>query len=876
LKQSKLPGMGNNGPVDCLGMTFENDDARREHFLGRLKEYLADPEFRKISGFPKATDETILMMSDPPYYTACPNPFWKEMCNYWSSGNTTKRGKSLQGFSFDTSAGKKDLIYQAHGYHTKVPPKAIMPFLLYYTKPGDIVLDGFCGSGMTGVACLMCDTLPSKEKQEMSFSMAKYGAGNVVWGERKCLLSDLSPLATKIANGYNMKWDVDHFKTSATSILDEINADESLGLVNNSGEFWDYIVWSEIFGCESCGYEIPLFLSAYDSTTNKIGPGMICPECGARQKKKHQNRVHETYYDQFLSATRKRPKLIPVRIGKATGKDVWFSEIEGVHASKVMEFAYRDGEEILFPVSKIPFMHMTHERARLDYQGVEYVHDFFLPRQRRILSLLMDSTNKESYQNENQLSWVFEQSIPGLSKLNRHHVIGRANVNQQMNGVFYFPSVIEETSPERNLRGKIDRVSKAMRKINSKGGHFGISTSSCAKLLLDDESVDYIFTDPPFGENIYYSDLNFLMESWHGLITDSEPEAIIDKAKKKGVADYRELMFECFSEYNRVLKKGSWLTIVFSNSHASVWNALTDAIHRSGFIISTVSTMDTGQGSYRQVTSSAVKDNLVINCFKPINDQKALITKEDPKASWIIMDEHLSQLPVWVGNPSVFALNVERTPDRLFDRLLSLYLVAERQIPYSKGEFIQELQNRFVEREGMFFTPNQVPIFERKLLAADRSSGTLPVFMDRRSAIAWLRYELGNKPALLRDLQPRYFAASSSWADKSEPVPELIDLLQDHFVEGENGRWKVPDPKKEAELERARKTRNLKRFNELVASKGRIKEVHADIILVGFAKCFEDNDLETYSSIRNRLPASVLDDEQVSMYKMMLDGRLDD
>ena len=128
----------------------------------------------------------------------------------------------------------------------------------------------------------------------------------------------------------------------------------------------------------------------------------------------------------------------------------------------------------------------------------------------------------------------------------------------------------------------------------------------------------------------------------------------------------------------------------------------------------------------------------------------------------------------------------------------------------------------------------------------------------------------------LQTLRPRYFEAAGSWSDKVEKVPELTDLLQDHFVEGENGRWKVPDPKKEAELERARKTRNLKRFNELVASKGRIKEVHADVILVGFAKCFEDNDLETYSSIRKRLPASVLDDEQVSMYKMMLDGRLDD
>ena len=80
-KQAKLPGMGDDGPVACLGMTFENDDARREHFLERLKEHLTDPEFRKQPGFPTATDEAILLLSDPPYYTACPNPFWNEIAD---------------------------------------------------------------------------------------------------------------------------------------------------------------------------------------------------------------------------------------------------------------------------------------------------------------------------------------------------------------------------------------------------------------------------------------------------------------------------------------------------------------------------------------------------------------------------------------------------------------------------------------------------------------------------------------------------------------------------------------------------------------------------------------------------------------------------
>ena len=64
--------------MECLGLTFENDQARREHFLALLKEKLQDPEFRKIPGFPQGSDEAILRMSDPPYYTACPNPFLED------------------------------------------------------------------------------------------------------------------------------------------------------------------------------------------------------------------------------------------------------------------------------------------------------------------------------------------------------------------------------------------------------------------------------------------------------------------------------------------------------------------------------------------------------------------------------------------------------------------------------------------------------------------------------------------------------------------------------------------------------------------------------------------------------------------------------
>ncbi len=144
------------GPVECLGMTFSNDEGRRKHFLGILREKLKDPEFRKIEGFPIGADEDILALSDPPYYTACPNPFIADFIKHYGKPYDPKVPYSREPFAADVSEGKNDPIYNAHSYHTKVPHKAIMRYILHYTVPGDVVFDGFCGTGMTGVAASLC------------------------------------------------------------------------------------------------------------------------------------------------------------------------------------------------------------------------------------------------------------------------------------------------------------------------------------------------------------------------------------------------------------------------------------------------------------------------------------------------------------------------------------------------------------------------------------------------------------------------------------------------------------------------------------------------------------------------------------------------
>ena len=142
--------------------------------MERRKLTAADiDKVRGIEGFPIGSDEDIIALSDAPFYTACPNPFIEEFIRE----NGTPYDEATddyhrEPFAADVSEGKADPIYNAYSYHTKVPHKAIMRYLLHYTNPGDIVLDGFCGSGMTGVAAQLCgaNNLPYQAELEKTIA----------------------------------------------------------------------------------------------------------------------------------------------------------------------------------------------------------------------------------------------------------------------------------------------------------------------------------------------------------------------------------------------------------------------------------------------------------------------------------------------------------------------------------------------------------------------------------------------------------------------------------------------------------------------------------------------------------------------------------
>ena len=231
---------------------------------------------------------------------------------------------SREPFAADVSEGKNNAIYNAHSYHTKVPHRAIMRYILHYTQPGDVVFDGFCGTGMTGVAAQLCgDTeelaalgLISKEDGTL------VGAENAPMGKRgsrQAILNDLSPAATLIAAGYNLTTSPAAFQQHASALLDKFN--DTYGWMYQttdpkSGETCniDFTVWSEVFSCPVCSGELEFWDLAYDEETGSVDEKLTCPHCSSELTKRDLIRRTTKYFDKAVGATRTKQVLKPVEI----------------------------------------------------------------------------------------------------------------------------------------------------------------------------------------------------------------------------------------------------------------------------------------------------------------------------------------------------------------------------------------------------------------------------------------------------------------------------------------------------------------------------------------------------------------------------------
>jgi DNA modification methylase len=888
--------------VECLGITFESEDARRQHFVEKLREKLKDAEFRNRPDFPVGNDEDILRLSDPPYYTPCPNPFLEDFVRQCGRPYDPHETYHREPFAVDVSEGKTDPLYKAHGYHTKVPHLAIVPSILHYTRPGDIVLDGFCGSGMTGVAAQWCGTAPPEYRKKIEAQWEKEGRGKLEWGIRRVILGDLSPAATFIAANYNIPLNVEAFATAARRLLNKVEKEigwmyETLHTDGKTKGRINYTVWSEVFTCPECSGEIVFVREALDEDTQRVKDEFPCPGCGASVTKTRLERLYVSHYDRTLGKTVKAPKRVPVLIEYAVGKTKHEKNPDQKDLATLRRIEELDPPTGV-PSAEIPYMHMTHERARMDVAGVTHLHHFFLPRAAHALAAIWRrACEQDDPRTRNMLLFFVEQAIWGMSVLNRYGPLHFSQVNRYLTGVYYVASQHSECSPWYILEGKLDRLKKAFEPMPSTSGAAMLTTGDCGRIPFHDNSVDYVFTDPPFGENIYYADLNYLVESWHRVLTRAEPEAIVDQAKKKELLDYQHLMQRCFEEYRRVLKPGRWMTVVFHNSKNAVWNAIQEAMLAAGFTVADVRTLDKKQGSYRQVTSTAVKQDLVISAYKPNYglEERFKLEAGTEEGVWDFVRTHLRQLPVFVSRDGRAEAIAERQNYLLFDRMVAFHVQRGVTVPVSAGEFYEGLSQRLSERDGMYFLPEQVAEYDKRRMTVKEVLQLELFVKDEGSAILWLKQRLMRKPQTFQEIHPQFTKELGGW-EKHEKSLELYELLEQNFLrfdgEGEvpsqihsylssnfqglrglakddpalrtkaKDRWYVPDPRKAGDLEKLRERTLLREFEEYRdTGQKKLKVFRIEAVRAGFKKAWQERDYATIITVARKIPENVLQED---------------
>lgn len=865
-------------------------DAEREEYLARLREYLKDPAFRAIEGFPIGEDEDILALSDPPWYTACPNPFLPEIIEQWRKERDEIReelglptgddeGYHREPYASDVSEGKTDPVYKAHSYHTKVPHKAIMRYILHYTDPGDVVMDTFCGSGMTGVAAQLCGDKAAV--QDLGYRVDNDG---VVWngdewfsrlGARKTALNDLSPAATFIAYNYNTPVDAREFQRETRRVLRSMTQSAAAMY-----ETWhphcdapervlgriDYTVWSEVFHCPECASEIEYLAQSLDIETGRIAKEFPCPACSTLLKKRDLVRIYESEFDSVLGKTTRVPKRIPFLIRYRLGRSKYDKRPDRHDLEVIEELASKpiaDG----VPTDELPFMHMTHQRASMSAQGVTHLHHFFFPRARQVLGYLWGyAMSLRDRRLRSMLLFTIEQAIWTMSIMDAYRPTGFSQVSQYMKGIYYVPSQISEVSPWYVLGGKIKRLLRLFPSLHMSQQNTVITTQSSTDLGSSAPSVDYIFTDPPFGENIYYADLNYVVESWHRVWTQSDPEAIIDRAKKKTLRDYQRLMRQSFVSYYSRLRPGRWMTVEFHNSHNSVWNAIQEAMQSAGFVVADVRTLDKKAGSYRQVTaSSAAKQDLVISAYKPTDEAESVFRTQagTPEGAWAFVRQHLAQVPVVAQEGGIIESIAERQDYLLYDRMVAYHLTRNATVPLSASQFYAGLRERFVLRDGMFFLPDQVTEYDRARMAGAEVQQLSLFVNDEKSAIQWLRLRLdpetGGTPQTYQDIQPAFLQELHQASH--EALPELRSLLERNFVKDDRDRYHVPDATKAGDIEQLRKKELLREFEEYAAGKGRLRQFRSEAVRAGFAACHAAREWQKLIHVARRLPSQVLEED---------------
>jgi DNA modification methylase/DNA-directed RNA polymerase subunit RPC12/RpoP len=677
-------------------------------------------------------------------------------------------------FDKQITANKDNAIYSIHGYWSKKPYDAIRQYINHFTKPYDLVLDPFCGSGTASIAA---------------------NAEN-----RHCIAIDISGAATFITRHVSYptfaERVIELFELLKSKIENDIQPlyTTTCHLCDSKAEI-AFTVWSYTYRCLKCLSVFPI----YDAKGDRE-----CPYCGDRLLARSPSvgvMPVETGFDCCGTCRPKRQRRAHSHNSEGPFEKFDLPLIEKIENGKIPNW---------YPTAEFSDKWISY---RPNLGIAKTIAGFFTKRNLRACAAIMngiDALETSGYEDVDVLRFCFTAALLNFSRKAQHLEEGGGYIP----GNYNFPPLSKERNVMRSFEAVTMKVAKGMDSVISIKGPQAttvISTQSALDLAnIQTNSIDYIFTDPPYSNKVPFGEFNFLYETWLRMdLSWKSPEELIQNEKLGKTAIQWSLMItKAACEMFRVLKPGRWVSLCYHDAAEGSWEMLQDAFTIAGFIPDNSAkaiSIEVRNKSFKQRTTTNVqKRDLVINFRKPKPEELGTadgIISGDEAESTFVEKVHAIIRSFLESHPG-------STKDRIYDEVVSRMVRAGLMEAHNFDELLTRVADE-VHVEGDKTESSRWYLKETELAVADaaeneredKSANDIAAFMHK-----YLESRPEEEGVHYSDLFENYI-----YAVKDKPRRPLAEFMPDYFYKTDNGTWRLPASEEEKQAKREARAKGLGR-----------------------------------------------------------------
>ncbi len=451
--------------------------------------------------------------------------------------------------------------------------------------------------------------------------------------------------------------------------------------------------------------------------------------------------------------------------------------------------------------------------TRINVHKGTKVSDLFTKRNLLALSMILEEIGKIKDRTiENLLKFTFSSALPQSSKLVfviRQRGRSGGAVKEETKEVgswatrgYWIPKEYFEINAWNCLEERFDKIFRGKKQSNieinkvnevsnfselkKKENNVLLITKSCLNLSeITKNSIDYIFTDPPYGDSVPYLELDLMWNAWQKFKVNFDDEIIISNSplRNKTFDIYEKMLSTAFVEMFRVLKADRYMTVTFHNTDIKIWNSIIRAVAYAGFDLEKIIYQPPARQSAKGLLAlyaSAVGD-YYIRFKKPKGNKPVSAADIDQARYERIVVESTKKILAERGEPTpythilngvIVALRKEGallTGDKNPDNVLK-----EHKDKEFKSIDVEDKKGKVLGQKWWFSDASTVPFLEIVPLS-DRLETAIIEVLNRKTKISFDDV-----------LQEIFIKFPNALTPDSQDVK---DLLEEYAAQTEDGNW---------------------------------------------------------------------------------------